>query len=461
MLRYSQLTVCAIALLAAASAQDSPKTLSAERVRGEVKHAGIYHVSTGTWTRSSSAVAGFGPDTIYSNTAESGYFSSAGGNGDYAPGSTNYDEGNVPSSSNTNNPGNRDEYSVNCVEIGYCDFGTASSGWELGFYSSYSPCTFDSTPDTTVRTGALPSGGCWTMTLDLSGGAEFCLAADGGNGFDDDQELDAFGWSFRYTGDAGTADEAGFLLAGDPQSTDPNYIAGVDPVDGTNTYFGPASLCSADAATGLQTQDFWFLQDPNDPNPGGPGGTSNCYWFGGYGNNQGCGGPLRREFASWHLELQADVGPCNGCGSGSCGNPCLSNPNSTGVNSTMTVTGSTSIAADDVTLTATVPPNVYGFFITAQTPGFTPNPGGSQGNLCLGADIGRFQELIGLSDGAGQLSISTATGQWSVSSIPQGSGPYAAQVGAPIHFQCWHRDAGPMSQPTSNLTDSVTITWTM
>ena len=254
MLRSSLFTASAFALMAGAAAQ-TPQPLTAQKVPGAIKHAGIYHVSTGTWTRTGGAVANFGPDTIYSNTAGSGYFSSAGGAGGFAPLSTNFDEGQVPSSANTVNTGNRDEYNVNCIEIGYCDNGAAmSGGWELSFYDSYTPCTFDPAPDNTVATAGLPAGGCWTVAFDLSGGNEICLAADGGDGYDADGALDSFGWSYRYTGTDGSA-PAGFLLSGDPQSTDPNW-AGLDPVDGTNTYYGPASLCGPDDATGLTTRDF-------------------------------------------------------------------------------------------------------------------------------------------------------------------------------------------------------------
>ncbi len=455
MLRFFALAGFALVTPSSALAQNGPQALNAQRVPSQVKHAGVLHVSAGTWTRSGGAVSNFGPDTVYSNTVQSGYFFAVGGSGGFAPGAINFDEGNLPSSTNTNNPGNRDDYAINCVGIGYCDSGVGASGWQLSFYSSYVPCTFASFPDKTFNTGALPSGGCWTVDLDLSGcGDCFCLGADGGDGFDDDADDDAFGWSFRYTG-SGTG-EAGFLLAGDPQSTDPNYVPGGLPIDGTNTYFGPASLCSADEATGLQTMDFWYLEDP-------AGVSSGCYFFGGYGNNFGCGGPLNDPFASWYLELHAELESCNSGSCASCGgsgNPCLSNPNSTGVNSTMVITGSTSVAADDVTLTASVPPNSTAFFITAQTAGFVPFPGGSAGNLCLGNDIGRFQQLVTSSGSAGQVEISTVAGQWSLSSIPQASGPYAAQAGGTAHFQCWHRDITPAGSPTSNLSDSAIITWT-
>ena len=460
MLRTSHFAACAIVAVTTASAQSPPKTLPAERVPGAVKHAGIYHVSTGTWTRAGGAASNFGPDTIYSNTAISGYFSSAGGSGGFAPGAENFDEGNVPSTANTNNPGNRDAYNVNCVEIGYCVQQSAGvSSWELRFYSSHIPCTVNSFPDATVDTGPVPSNGCWTVALDLTGSREFCLAADGGDGFDDDADLDAFGWSFRYTGtDIGTA-VAGFLITGDPQSTDPNWVIGSLPQDGTNTYFGPASLCSPDEATGLRTKDFWWLEDPNDPDPGGQNSTSNCYWFGGYSNNNGCGAQAT-PYASWHLELQADIGPCLpdiiSLPSG-----CESTPNSTGVNSSMVARGSAAVVDDDVTLTAVLPARSFGYFITAENAGFIPMPGGSSGNICLSTSsggIGRFSNLATSSGAAGIIEISTAAGQWTITSIPRAIGAYAAFPGQRTYFQLWHRDTSP-SGPTSNFTDGVVVTW--
>ena len=445
MIRFPLVAASALAFATVASAQVVPQTLKAEKIPGAVKHAGIYHVSTGTWTRAANATANFGPDTIYSNTAGSGYFSPSGGTGDFAPGSTNFDEGNIPTSMNTNNPGNRDAYTVNCVQVGYCDFGTLGSGWELGFYSSYAPCTLNIAPAAVINTGSAPANGCWTVSIDLTGGSEFCLQGDGGDGFDNVQDLDSFGWSFRYTGAGGG--QAGFLLAGDPLSTDPSGAA----LDGTNTYFGPPSLCSPTEATGLLTSDFWWLEDPTGTN-------SNCYWFGGYSNSNGCGGPFN-SLASWYMEIQADTGACTLPISFS--NGCTSNPNSTGVHSTMEALGNPVVAADDVTLRATVTRNSLSMFITSQTAGFIGNPGASEGNICLGTIIGRFQNLAALSDTAGIIEISTTSGQWSLNSIPQGSGPftYTAQAGGTAHFQCWHRDTNAIGGPSSNFTDGVFVFW--
>ncbi|MEM8710760.1 MAG: hypothetical protein AAGG01_07385 [Planctomycetota bacterium] len=340
----------AIATSAPAVSQATSLPFPPEQIPGSIRSAGVYHLATGTWTRTGSSDAAFGPEVIYSNTAVSGYFSSAGGAGGFAPGSINYDEGNVPGAANANNPGNRDFYSVNCLQIGYCDLGApGSAGWELSFYSSYAPCQGSATPDAVISTSGLPANGCWTVDIDLTGGHEFCLAADGGDGFDDVVNEDTFGWSYRFTGSDGSQ-PAGFLLAGNPRATDSNYVIGGSPPDGTNTYFGPPSLCSPTSATGLLTQDLWFLEDLNVPI------NSGCYFFSpGYINGT-CTGPFM-PFVSWFMEIQADASACSDDLSTTY---CFSNPNTTGVNSTMTVTGSLSIAEDDVTLTATLPPTHSG-----------------------------------------------------------------------------------------------------
>ncbi len=446
MLRSSLFTASAFALVASAAAQ-TPQTLTAEKVPGAIKHAGIYHVSTGTWTRTGGAVANFGPDTIYSNTAESGYYSSAGGAGGFAPNSTNFDEGNIPSSLNTNNPGGRDAYNVNCVEIGYCDFGAAGTGgWELSFYNSYAPCTFNGTPDNTIATAALPAGGCWFVAFDLSGGNEICIEGDGGDGFDDDAALDSFGWSYRYTGTDGSA-AAGFLLTGDPAETDPNFIIGGNPVDGTNTFFGPASLCGADDATGLLTRDFWWLEDPTATN-------SNCFWFGGYSNNNGCGSNFN-PLASWHFEIYAE-GLATSIGT----NYCPSTPNSTGVMTELTASGSDVALDDNVCLLATnLVPGAVGFFITSETQGFVMNPGGSNGNLCVVGEVGRFLQNIQqfkTADAAGTMSLDTSIGEWSLTNIPTAVPPlfYSATAGMTTNFQLWHRDIGG-----SNFSNGLSISW--
>ena len=457
MLRFSQFTASAVALVAGAAAQSTPQAITAQKIPGAVKHAGIYHVSTGTWTRTGGAVANFGPDTIYSNTASSGYFSSAGGSGGFAPGSTNFDNGIVPGSTNTNHPAaDRDVYNVNCVEIGYCDFSVGgTTSWELSFYDSYDPCTFNGAPDHTFSTGAVPQNGCWTVTFDLSGGGEFCLAADGGDGFNNSIDLDSFGWSYRYTGVTTVPGPAGFCLAGDPQNTDPGFIPPSVSTAGTNCYFGPASLCGPDSSSGLSNVDNWWLEDPMTA------ANSNCYFFGGYNNNNPCGGNIRTPYASWHMDLKGDLSECPRGASTivSTPNGCNSTPNSTGVNSTMVITGSAAIADNDLTLSATVPPNTFGFFITSQSC-CQPTPPGTSGTICVGSNVGLFRNSVQNSGAAGLIEISTAAGEFDFNAIPQATGPYMAVPGGTAHFQCWHRDINlPSMSSTTNMTDGVVVRW--
>ena len=39
-----------------------------------LRHAGVYHVATGTWTRGASLAHAVGPDVIYNNTCFTNYF---------------------------------------------------------------------------------------------------------------------------------------------------------------------------------------------------------------------------------------------------------------------------------------------------------------------------------------------------------------------------------------------------
>jgi hypothetical protein len=427
----------------------TPLQLDAQKIKGAVRDAGVYHIATGTWTRTPGATANFGPDIIYNNSYSSSYFSPAGLAGGFSPGAKLIDEGALPTSLNSNYPNaNRDSYSVNCIELGYCDLGfPGTGGWELTFYSDYEPCTFDPNPDATVTIGGLPAGGCWTIAVDLSGGGEFCLAGDGGD-LSSASPTRFFGWGVEYIGTDGTA-PAGLFLAGNPAATDPTFIPGGLPTDGTGTYYGPASLCSS-GSTGLYTQDFLWLEDP-------AGTSSNCYFFGSYINNTSCVGPFR-PYSSYQIEIQADTSIC--ATSPGPFEYCQSNPSSIGTNSTIEITGSASIAANNMTLTATLPPNTFGFFITSQTQGFVANPGGSVGNICLAGDLGRFvgPGQVKNSFANGEISLSTAVGEWSLSSIPAGMGPYAAVAGLETNFQLWHRDITPTGLG-SNFTNGYSVTW--
>ena len=130
-------------------------------------------------------------------------------------------------------------------------------------------------------------------------------------------------------------------------------------------------------------------------------------------------------------------------------NYCQNEVNSTGFVATLIATGSEMASQNDLTLQATqLPLNQFGYFVAGTAQGFFPNPGGSDGNLCLSGAIARFNDVS-------QIRNSSTTGEFSVdidlTSIP--TNPVQSVVaGQSWSFQCWHRDGN-----TSNFTDAVTI----
>ena len=129
--------------------------------------------------------------------------------------------------------------------------------------------------------------------------------------------------------------------------------------------------------------------------------------------------------------------------------------NSGGTSATTSATGSTFLAANQLTLTAeSLPFNSTGFFLVSPEQAFVAQPGGSQGNLCLGASLGRYV-------GPGQVMNSGATGTISLpvdlTNIPAPTGPISAVPGDTFFFQGWYRDSvGGAS--TSNFTSGASLT---
>ena len=110
------------------------------------------------------------------------------------------------------------------------------------------------------------------------------------------------------------------------------------------------------------------------------------------------------------------------------------------------------MADNDVTLVASdVPTSQFGFFLASLNQGFVANPGGSDGNLCLGGQIGRFTA-------PGQIVIADAMGQLTLpidlNAIPTPTGSTAVAPGDNYNFQAWYRDGA-----ASNLTDGYTVTF--
>jgi hypothetical protein len=374
----------------------------------DLKHAGVYHMATGTWTRTGQH-ANLGPKVLYTNTAQSGFYgvNQLPGNGPVWT-----DEGRVPSTGGHANA-KADSYTVNGFDFAYCS--NESSGVQNGaiaFYDCYTTCT-DPTGLPTLLSGtfALPGGNtagalCWIVTFDLTGSTdEFTLSGDCDGVFDGTTALDNFGWTISLQ-DVGGGGLNGPILNGDPN----NFPYG----DGT--YYQNAG---ATIGSGLGTQDrFWS------------GENNGCYWFGGY--------PSGNPFGSFWLTLYGD-----NAGGGLGTKYCTANNNSTGSPADLTMTG-TSAAAGDVTLTSSPVPNQPGIFFHAANQAQLPFGNGflcATGNIIRGAVVGGV--------------ANTATYVYDNSDAKHSLQNF---VGATRNFQHWYRDpmGGGALYNTSNA-----INWTI
>lgn len=132
---------------------------------------------------------------------------------------------------------------------------------------------------------------------------------------------------------------------------------------------------------------------------------------------------------------------------------CLGVVNSTGSPGSLIAFGSPFAADNDVSLLATdLPPASFGFFVTSTASAFIPNPGGSDGTLCLGGSIGRFV-------GPGQVLQASPGGVFSLTldltQQPTPTGFVAVQGGESWFFQAWHRDFTGVV--TSNFTSALQV----
>ncbi len=169
--------------------------------------------------------------------------------------------------------------------------------------------------------------------------------------------------------------------------------------------------------------------------------SSQCRWE--YWESAGDGDTL---VANSLLYVAGDYGPG--------ASYCQANPNSTGEAGRTWATGSAQVAQNDLTLIGhRLPPQSFGYFITSRTQGFVPNPGGSEGNLCLAGSIGRYVR-------PGQVQQAGAEGQIALAVdlalTPQPMGATAVAPGETWSFQAWFRDSSP-SGATSNFTNGLAV----
>ena len=120
--------------------------------------------------------------------------------------------------------------------------------------------------------------------------------------------------------------------------------------------------------------------------------------------------------------------------------------------------GSTAVADNNLRIYGNfMPVGVTGLLLCSRESGLVLNPGGSQGNLCLGGSIGRFAARP----------FTTFAGGWvggeayvtvDLTAMPQPGGMIPVLPGDTWHFQMWFRDSNP--GPTSNFTSAMALEFT-
>jgi len=157
---------------------------------------------------------------------------------------------------------------------------------------------------------------------------------------------------------------------------------------------------------------------------------------------------MRCTLLSWRPLLARVVPPAPGS------SYCVAQPNSIGVAARLTGTGSAAVVLDDLTLSASpLPTNVFGFFVVSRTQALIPNAGGSAGDLCLGAPIGRYSRQVQSSGTAGRIRFDV-----DLALVPMPTGFVAVQAGETWNFQLWYRDT-VAGNPSSNYTDGYSVTF--
>ncbi len=169
--------------------------------------------------------------------------------------------------------------------------------------------------------------------------------------------------------------------------------------------------------------------------PSGPGATAISYEFNGGGS-------------SFYNRLE--VRGSSGFGT----NYCTAVANSTGLPGVMSAAGSSVVASNDFTLEASqLPNNQFGIFVTSMTSSAGTPAVGSNGNICLGGQVGRFTL-------ASQIVSSGASGMFSLTvdlnAFPQGNGFVPVASGQTWFFQAWYRDGVGAG---SNFTDGLEMTF--
>jgi hypothetical protein len=271
-------------------------------ITAPIRHAGVYHVATGTWTRGAT-LANTPQRVIYDNTCTSIYFTPMLSTERFQhrsriPSPSGPTTGSIfygtssPAHSYDELPGCADRYTVSGFEIGYCSKHAGTVDWEHQFASSWAECgASDMVPQYTITLTGLPGGtptggfNCWAVDVDLSGlpngGIE--ISADGDGSYQGPSTLDQFGWSFGLSSPTLPSDLTGPIIAGNFTWTGTNFCDGCIPCTGADGTIWDSSSAGAGPVpayelegTGMSSSDFF--RDAGGPVSGASG--AGCYSYG-------------------------------------------------------------------------------------------------------------------------------------------------------------------------------------
>lgn len=294
MLRPS-LTTAAVALLGASAIAQGDLKSHLQPITSPFKHAGVYHVATGTWTRAGQLSNVTGPDTIYNNSCNTGYFGAmqSGEKWQHRSRVPTIAANGAPTTTNASDPLKNDEapgcdtsYLVNGFEIVYCSsrnsgLGTFAADYE--FANAYLACgASDMVPDVTFNVTGLPGGTstgaqiCWIVGIDLdAASASFTLNADQDGTWVGPSTAENFGYSQGITTAGITpAQGTGPVIAGNFTWTGGPFVGPLALCSGTDGSIWDSPINLAEEGTGMSSNDFFRITGTGQA-------ASGCYYFGG------------------------------------------------------------------------------------------------------------------------------------------------------------------------------------
>ncbi len=135
---------------------------------------------------------------------------------------------------------------------------------------------------------------------------------------------------------------------------------------------------------------------------------------------------------------------------------CNGEVNSTGEGARLVAIGSNAVADNTLALhVGGLPVGSMGYFVTSEETIFVANPGGSEGNLCIGSFImGRYITNVLTADAAGNTVLCV-----DLSSVPAPMVNVAVAGGDTRYWQLWYRDTSMGGMATSNFSEAIGVTF--